>query len=196
MRQNPQEPCAGDVRLSEVPRDTWNPRHSALPPLTSSPQQTPARLTNRLNSGTLRTLTPSISASPPPVGLASNSGPAPFSVWPSWPAKKLHFLFTFLWTYPKNLIPFETSLSAILDLPRFVSASLQTHCVRQSRNGCLSVVDISLGANRHRWDLVSREHWKYLNCHIKSIPSQLPPTMVHAGICGKDSLHFSHFFPV
>lgn len=88
------------------------------------------------------------------------------------------------------LIPFENRLSAILDLLRFVSASLQTLCVRQSLNGCLSVDDISIAANRYCWDSVSREHWKHLNCHIEKIPSQLPPTMVHAGIYGKDGLHF------
>lgn len=193
VRQNPQEPRARDIRLPEVPRDTRNPRHSSLPPLACSPQQTSARLTNRPkpeNSDLFHFGFPSSCW----TGPSSNSGLAPFSIWPSWSAKNLRFLFTFLWTYPKPLIPFENSLSAILDLLRFVSASLQTMCVRQSRNGCLSVDDISIAANRHCWDLVSREHWKYLNCHIKSIPSQLPPTMVHAGICGKDSLHFSHFF--
>lgn len=91
------------------------------------------------------------------------------------------------------LIPFENSLSAILDLLRFVPASYRL-CVRQSLNGCLSVDDISIAANLYCRDSVSREHWKHLNCHIERISSQLPPTMVHAGICGKDGLHFLSLF--
>lgn len=46
------------------------------------------------------------------------------------------------------LIPFVNSWSAILDFLRFVSASLQTLCVRQSLNGYLSVDDFRIAASR------------------------------------------------
>lgn len=53
-------------------------------------------------------------------------------------------------------LPFENSLGPVLDFLRFVSASLQTLCVRQSLNRCLARADASVVANRYCWHQLSK----------------------------------------
>lgn len=50
VRQNPQEPRAGDIRLPEVPGDPRPPGQPPLPPFARGPQQTHAGLTSRRSS--------------------------------------------------------------------------------------------------------------------------------------------------
>lgn len=79
------------------------------------------------------------------------------------------------------LIPANEQSECYFRFPTVCFCFLQTLCVRQSLNGCLSVDDFSIAANRYCRDLVSHEHWKRLNCHTeRESPHNCHPP-VHAG---------------
>lgn len=89
VRQNPQEPCARDVRLPEVPGDPWPPGHPPLPSFARGPQQTHAGLTSGRSS---EDFDPFCSELPPP--------PIKVLHWSLSSARNSCFLVTLVWTSP------------------------------------------------------------------------------------------------
>lgn len=87
MRQNPQEPRAGDIRLPKVPGDPWPPGHPPLSPFACGPQQTHAGLTSRWRSEEFDPFCSELS--PPPVKALH---------WSLSSARSWCFQVTLVWT--------------------------------------------------------------------------------------------------
>lgn len=84
VRQNPQEPRPGDLRLPEVPGDPRAPGHPPLSPFTRGPQQTHAGLTSSEDFD--------------PFGSEQSLPPVKVLHWSLSSARNSCFLVTLVWT--------------------------------------------------------------------------------------------------